>query len=191
MTKRSTQRKGIIAGTLVAGLLLMVPAGWAGTIEGTVKAKQIDKVVVYVEGVPGNFNAGSAVMDQQNKLFIPYVLPVLRGTKVDFLNNDNLQHNVFGVGDDEFNLGNWTKGIKREYTFGKPGQVTILCNVHPEMEAYILVLDNPYYAKPAEDGSFTIADVLAGTYTIRAWYRGKTKKKQVTVPASGSVTVAF
>ena len=191
MTKRSTQRKGIIAGTLVAGLLLMVTAGWAGTIEGTVKAKQIDKVVVYVEGVPGNFNGATAVMDQQNKLFLPYVLPVLRGTKVDFLNNDELQHNVFGVGHDEFDLGNWTKGIKREYTFVKSGEVTILCNVHPEMEAYILVLDNPYYAKPAEDGSFTIADVPAGTYTIRAWYRGKTKKKQVTVPTSGSVTVAF
>lgn len=177
--------------SLTAVLLLMVPVAQAGTIEGTINAADKSKVVVYVEGVPGNYTGDKAVMDQQNKVFIPYVLPVVRGTTVDFHNSDELQHNVFGVGADEFDLGNWTKGIKRTYTFNKPGEVAILCNVHPEMEAYILVLENPFFAHPEENGTYRIADVPAGEYVIKAWYRGKTKKKTVKIPASGSVTVDF
>ena len=176
---------------LLGALLLLAPAVRGGNIEGTVKAKDLAKVVIYVEGVSGDYDGGTAVMDQQNKLFIPYVLPLLKGTKVDFINSDELQHNVFGVGDDEFDLGNWTKGITREYVFEKPGEVVILCNVHPEMEAYVLVLDSPHFARPNEDGSFRIENVPAGEYTIKAWYRGKAKKRKVTVPATGSVTVAF
>lgn len=186
-------RKGKIAATsIVLGLMLSVaPALSAGSIEGTIKAKDLTKVVIYVAGVPGDYDGGATVMDQRNKLFVPYVLPVVMGTKVDFINSDELQHNVFGVGDDEFDLGNWTKGITREYVFEKPGEVVILCNVHPEMEAYVLVLDSPHFVRPSEEGTFRIADVPAGTYTIKAWYRGKVKKQRVTVPETGSVTVAF
>ncbi len=163
----------------------------AGTIEGTVSAPKPSGVVVYVEKVPGTYQGETATMDQQNKVFTPYVLPVVRGTTVKFLNSDELQHNVFGVGDDEFDLGSWTKGIKREYTFHQPGEVVILCNVHPEMEAYVLVLENPYFTRPEADGSFRIEGIPAGSYPVKAWYQGKTKKKKVTVPATGSVTVAF
>src|ERR1039458_3336331 len=89
----------------------------AGNIEGTVTAPSPSDVVVYVEKAPGTFKGERAVMDQQNKVFNPYVLPVLAGTTVEFHNSDNLQHNVFGVGAAEFNLGNWTKGMSREQTF--------------------------------------------------------------------------
>ncbi len=163
----------------------------AGTIEGMVNASKPSDAVVYVEKVPGSFPSGRAKIDQQDKVFTPYVLPVVRGTTVEFHNSDSLQHNVFGVGADEFDLGNWTRGIVREHTFNQPGEVVILCNVHPEMEAYILVLQNPYFARPDESGEFSIADVPAGEYVVKTWYRSKTKKKKVTVPASGSVTVNF
>ena len=177
-------------------LLAMVTVGvgpglWAGNIEGTITAPNPSDVVVYVEKAPGTFKGERAVMDQQNKLFNPYVLPVLVGTTVEFRNSDSLQHNVFGVGADEFNLGNWTKGISRQQTFNKPGDVSILCNVHPEMEAHILVLQNPYFARPDKSGKFLISNVPPGEYVLRAWYRGKTKKQNVTVPASGSVTVTL
>ncbi len=178
--------------TVTAALLLAAaPDLMAGTIEGTVNAPDTSKVVVFVEDVSGSFNGQRAKLDQQNKVFTPYVLPVVQGTTVEFHNSDNLQHNVFGVGDDEFDLGNWTKGIVREHTFNKPGEVVILCNVHPEMEAYVLVLENPFFARPNDGGKFSIADVPAGEYVVRAWYKGKTKKKKVTVPASGTATVAF
>lgn len=177
-----------IVGAVIFGV---GPIAQAGTIKGTVSAADKSKVVLYVENVAGTFPSGRAEMDQMNKVFVPYVLPVVKGTTVKFLNSDELQHNVFGVGADEFDLGNWTKGIVREHTFNKPGEVVILCNVHPEMEAYVLVLDNPYFAQPDSSGKFRIVDVPAGEYVIKAWYRGKTKKQKVEVPATGSVTVTF
>lgn len=170
---------------------IRLSASDAGQIEGTISAPKPTEAVVYVEKVPGTYEAQKVKVDQQNKVFMPYVLPVVQGTTVEFHNSDTLQHNVFGVGDDEFDLGNWTKGIVREHTFNKPGEVTLLCNVHQEMEATVLVLQNPYFAQPDSDGKFRITDVPAGEYVIKAWYRGKTKKQTVQVPASGSVAANF
>ncbi len=184
----------IIYSFLLIGLLAVLvsaalPGG--GDIIGTLTVPKTDQAVVYVETVTGAFHGEHAKMDQRNKVFSPYVLPVVKGTTVEFINSDELQHNVFGVGADEFNLGNWTKGIAREHTFNKLGEVAILCNVHPEMEAYILVLQNPYFAKPDSSGKFRIEDVPPGEYVVKAWYHGKTKKQTIKVPATGSVTVAF
>ncbi len=170
---------------------IRLSASDAGQIEGTISAPKPTEVVVYVEKVPGSFQGEKVKMDQQNKVFLPQVLPVLQGSTVEFHNSDTLQHNVFGVGGDEFNLGNWTKGIVREHTFNKTGEVTLLCNVHPEMEATVLVLDNPYFARPASDGTYRITGLPAGEYVIKAWYRGKTKKKKVQVTADGSASVDF
>ncbi len=182
-----------VAGFLGGLIVLLLPAmrAKAGDIVGTLAVAKPDKAVVYVEKVPGTFQSGRAKIDQKNKVFHPYVLPVLRGTTVEFLNGDDLQHNVFGVGADEFNLGAFGKGAVREHTFNKEGQVAILCNVHPEMEAYVLVLDNPYFAHGDSSGKFRIANVPPGNYVLKAWYSGKTRKQMVTVPATGTVTVAF
>lgn len=175
----------------VVVLLVSASCAGAGDIVGALSVAKPDQAVVYVETVPGTFHGERAKMDQQSKVFQPYVLPVVQGTTVEFNNSDEMQHNVFGVGAEEFNLGNWTKGIQREHTFNKQGEVAILCNVHPEMEAYILVLQNPYFAQPDSKGQFRIAAVPAGDYVVKAWYRGKTKKQSVKVPSAGSVTVSF
>jgi plastocyanin len=177
-------------------LLAILWLGWghklrAGDIEGTVSAPKPSDVVVFVEKAPGTFKSDHAEMNQRNKVFIPYVLPVLQGTTVMFKNEDDLQHNVFGVGAEEFNLGNWTRGITREHTFTKTGDVTVLCNVHQEMEGHILVLQNPYFARADAQGKYHIAGVPPGDYVVRAWYRGKTKKADVKIPASGSVSANF
>ena len=163
----------------------------AGDIEGSVSTPALSDVVVFVENVPGTFPAGHAEVDQQNKMFTPYVLPVIQGTTIAFKNNDSLQHNVFGVGAEQFNLGSWNQGGSREHTFDKSGDVTVLCNVHPEMEGHILVLQNPYFARPDAQGRYRIANLPPGNYVVRAWYRGKTKKQDVKVPASGSVPANF
>lgn len=173
------------------GFLLASTCLQAGDIVGELSVGQPDQAVVYVEKVPGTFRGERVKMDQQNKVFMPYALPVVQGSTVEFHNSDDLQHNVFGVGADEFNLGNWTKGILRAYTFNKLGEVAILCNVHPEMEAYILVIQNPYFAHPDSNGKFRISRVPPGEYVVKAWYRGKTKKQTVKVPASGSATATF
>lgn len=176
---------------VLAVLLMPAVRLRAGDITGTLVVPKPDQALVYLEAVPGTFRAERATMDQRNKVFIPYVLPVVKGTLVEFRNSDELQHNVFGVGADEFNLGNWTKGILREHVFNKLGEVAILCNVHPEMEGYVLVLQNPYFARLDENGKFRIANVPPGEYVVKAWYRGKTKKQSVKAPATGSVAVNF
>lgn len=191
MSKISGTSLGVRFLLLLPALLLPAPRLWAGDIVGALSVAKPDQAVVYVETVPGEFHGERAKMDQQNKIFSPYVLPVVKGAVVEFQNGDSLVHNVFGVGAEEFNLGNWTQGITREHTFNNPGEVTILCNVHPEMEAYILVLQNSYFAQPESSGKFQIAKVPPGEYVVKAWYRGKTKKQTVKVPATGSVTVTF
>jgi plastocyanin len=181
------------AGFLAVLVVLFLPAGRlrAGDIVGALAVPKTDQAVVYVERVPGTFHGGNAKMDQRGKVFIPYVLPVVQGTAVEFHNSDNLQHNVLGVGGDKFNLGTYTQGMARSYTFNKLGEVAILCNVHPEMEAYILVLQNTFFTQLDSSGKFRIAGVPPGDYVVKAWYRGKTKQQNVKVPATGSVTVNF
>ncbi len=181
------------AGLLAVFVVLSLPASRlrAGDIVGALAVPRADQAVVYVERVPGTFPGGNAKMDQHGKVFIPYLLPVVQGTAVEFHNSDNLQHNVFGVGADKFNLGTYTQGMARSYTFSKLGEVAILCNVHPEMEAYILVLQNPYFAQLDANGKFRIAGVPPGDYVVKAWYRGKAKQQSVKVPATGSVTANF
>ncbi len=164
---------------------------WAGEVVGKVAVPKPDRAVVYIETVPGSFPATHVKMDQQNKVFTPFVLPVVQGSTVEFHNSDNLAHNVLGVGGDEFNLGSFSKDMVREHTFTKPGQVSLLCNIHPEMEAHVLVLQNPYFARPNGNGEFRLAGVPPGDYVIKAWYDRKVKKQNVKVPASGSVTVDF
>jgi plastocyanin len=184
-------KKVAILTSVTLAALLLAGRSWAGDIAGAIGVPKPDHAVVYVEKVPGAFPSGHVQMDQLRKVFLPYVLPVVQGTTVEFHNSDNLQHNVFGVGADEFNLGTYGAGAARDRAFEKLGEVDILCNVHPEMQAYILVLQNPYFARPDNTGKFHIANVPAGDYTVTAWYEGKTKKQKVKVPAKGNVTVNF
>jgi plastocyanin len=178
---------------LAAYTSLLVPSAWlnAADIVGTMSVPRPDHAVVYLEKVPGTFPGGHAEMDQKSKVFIPYVLPIVQGSTVNFHNSDNLQHNVFGVGADDFNLGTYGMGASKETKFDKQGEVDILCNVHPEMAGYILVLQNPYFAQPDGSGKFRIAKVPPGDYVLKAWYEGKTKKQNVKVLAKGDVSVSF
>lgn len=168
----------------------------AGTIVGRVSApglKDAADVVVYLEGVKGEFPSPGkpAIMDQQALTFIPHVLPVLKGTTVDFLNSDLVYHNVFSPSKiKKFNLGRYEPGQKRSVRFDKSGVATILCNIHTEMEAYIVVLDNPYFSLTQKDGKFNIDKVPVGSYKLSVWHpRGKGESKEVKVPEEGEVTV--
>jgi hypothetical protein len=127
--------------------------------------------------------------------FVPYVTPVLMGTTVDFLNSDTMNHNVFTPDNEGFNLGTFGPGEKRSYAFKKAGNYTLLCSLHPEMEGFVISLENPYFATVGGDGKFTIANVPDGSYNLKVW--GKKLKKDekdkqfpVTV-AGGKVTTTI
>lgn len=170
-----------------------------GTITGTVKAKKakfLKDTIAYIENVPNAFEPPKehALIDQKNMTFIPRVLPILKGTTVDFLNSDLVQHNVYSPDAvaDNFNLGTWLKGETRPFTFNKLGIASIRCNVHVDMLAYVLVLQNPYFARVNIDGSFSIPGVPEGKYTIKLWSeRLKAQDHHVEIKAGASTTVEF
>ncbi len=171
----------------------------AGTIDGAVTApKAKANLVVYVVRAEGKFRppAKHVEMDQKGMKFIPFVLPVLVGTTVDFKNSDPVSHNVFSPSGEKYNLGSWPSGETRSYTFTKPGEYAQLCSIHPEMEGYIFVLPNPYFAVTQANGQFTISDVPEGRYEIRVWgkkLKASEKQQSFTVEVSngkGSVTIA-
>jgi plastocyanin len=151
--------------------------------------------VVYVDKIPGKIFAPPkehALIDQKNLKFVPHVLPVLAGTTVDFLNSDSVQHNVFSPSAcaGKFNLGTYPKGEKRSYTFKKECFATLLCIVHPEMEAFVAVLPTPYFAVTAADGSYTIPNVPDGPYTVKVWHP-KLKGATKTVAIKGATQADF
>ena len=77
--------------------------------------------------------------------FIPFALPVVKGSTVTFLNNDNTGHNVYSPDHEKYNLGKWSKGQTRKRKFSRLGVYTQLCKMHPSMLAYVIVLQNPYF----------------------------------------------
>jgi hypothetical protein len=131
--------------------------------------------------------------DQKHMTFVPHVLVVLKGSTVDFLNSDPVGHNVYwpSIGGDKklhSNLGTWPQGQTKSFTFNDLGAAPLLCNVHPEMAGYVVVVPTPYFATTSKDGSFEIKDVPDGSYTLKTWSEeGKPSTQAVSV--SGSVTV--
>jgi len=180
--------------------LILAAAGivaQAGEVSGKVAAgKGIS--VVYVEAVPGKtFPAPTKPMqmDQKSLLFQPHILIAPAGATVEFLNSDKVQHNIFwpAISNNKklgHNLGTWPTGEKRAFKFETPGIVPLLCNVHPEMSGYVIVTPTPFYAETDAAGSFKIADVPDGSYTVTAWHEGfKPQSKPVTV--AGAATADF
>ena len=185
---------------VVLTLFVFTAIAVAGDITGVVickGARDAGNVVVYVETVaePDSAPTEHALMNQSNLVFVPHVLPVVKGTTVDYLNSDDVLHNVFTPDKcaDKMNLGSWPKGETRSYTYNQQGCVSVmLCNVHPEMEAWVVVLQNQYFSKTDKAGNFTIESVPAGDYKLALWHEKlKGEGVTVTVPETGSVTVSL
>jgi plastocyanin len=171
----------------------------AGDISGKVTAAK-GPSVVYIEAVPGKTFPAPAKpleMDQKSLMFQPHILVGPVGSTVEFLNSDKVAHNIFwpainGNKKLGHNLGTWPTGEKRAFKFDTPGIAPLLCNVHPEMSAYVIVTPTPFYAETDEAGNFKIADVPDGTYTVTAWHEGfKTQSKPVTVAGASKADFAL
>lgn len=183
----------------VAAVLLFTEYSSAGTIEGKVRVRgsliDLSSFVISVEDIDGPFPPPSkaAVLDQKSLRFVPHVLPVLVGTVVEFPNSDPLLHNVFSISETKrFNLGLYSRGTVRRMRFDKPGVVPLLCNVHLEMSAFIVVLKNPYFARTAPDGTYRIPDVPPGRRRVRCWHEQLAQRERfVQVPVTGTVSANF
>lgn len=159
--------------------------------------EQQPAVVIYIEEMPGkgmvNTDNRVAVLDQTHENFVPHVLPILVGTTVNFLNSDDVYHNVFSYSPAKsFDLGRYPKGHHRSVKFDTPGVVKIYCDIHTHMSAFILVLGNPYFTTIDSDGNFSIKDVPPGTYTLKAWYgRWPEKSEAITVKGAEVLQIDF
>ena len=203
-------RVSLVGFVLLACLALPLNA-LAGKIKGTVEAQGLrtpDNVLVYLPQAPQqnlDLSKTRFVMDQRNLAFVPHVLPVPVGASIVFPNNDQVAHNVFSMSRTKsFNLGSYKPGQSKTVIFDRPGIVELRCDVHAEMAAYILIMENPYFAVTDEKGNFQIpdesylkqagleglADLAPGDYAIKTWHEKlKSQKSTVVVPESGDAAV--
>jgi plastocyanin len=194
----------------VAGIVALALAGAGsaartdplGRIQGRVVVDGIPAdgtAIVFLEKAAGHFAPPSqpAVLDQKDLKFVPHVLPILFGTTVKFVNSDRVPHSVFSPDHETYNLGTWSPGQSKTYTFSKdcktfPCVYTQLCALHSNMEAFIVVLDNPHFVRTDSQGNFTLEGVPAGEHQVGVWAPdAKVASQAVTVKAGATTTVNF
>jgi plastocyanin len=130
---------------------------------------------------------------QRGALFTPHVLPIMVGTTVEWPNNDEIFHNVFSMSEaKEFDLGLYEGGKSKSVLFDKPGRVDVFCSIHTAMNCIVLVLETPHFAATDDKGRYTISQVPAGTYKLKAWHeRLPSQTKEITVSDDGLVKIDF
>jgi plastocyanin len=164
------------------------PTGAAAAVRGvvTVKGMKTNAWAVVSLEAPGLKLAPPAEpvkIDQKGFRFLPHVVALQTGSAVRFLNNDPEPHNVYSP-EGRYNLGTWPTGDTKDYVFKKAGVYSQLCNIHPDMLAFVVVLDTPYFAVTDELGNYLIRNVPPGQYTLVVWHEKKDGlERQVTVEA--------
>ena len=140
--------------------------------QGTARDNR-SNILVFLDQVPGTHlpPRHRPALSQKERRFAPRVLPVVKGTTVDFPNDDRIFHNVFSLSQvSPFDLDIYPPGESGSYTFEETGWIKIYCNIHSGMIAHILVLDNGFFSLTDEQGLFVIPDVPDGAYQLRVWH---------------------
>ena len=167
----------VMCGLLVPALAHGQGAAKTGIVKGaiTIGGKPAPDAIVSVEGASQGSETpnlkSKSIMDQRDMKFVPHVLPIRAGTTVQFPNNDKTFHNVFSASEaKKFDLGLYPSGQGRSVSFDKPGVVKILCNVHTDMEAFIIVKGHPYFAAADPRGNYRIGELPPGKYRLEVWH---------------------
>lgn len=205
---------------MAALVLLLTPALFAdATIEGRVslaKAEQtpvmnkrysmtarggnlatlVPRALVFVEGsFPAPAAPATAQLEQRGVEFVPYLLPVRTGTRVEFPNHDSTDHSIYSdSAAASFNLGRCgaAEHPVPSRVFDRPGVVTLRCDLHENMRAEIVVLDTPYFVVTEPDGHYRLTGLPAGHYTLKVWLSRKTTlERPVDLTDGGSRTEDF
>jgi plastocyanin len=155
------------------------------------------QAIVWIsEGLKAGSPAPSSVhprIASKSKRFEPRITAVPAGTTVDFPNLDGIFHNVFSLSAGaKFDLGLYRNGASRAMTFDNPGLVRVYCNIHPQMAAYLMVIDGTIWAQTGPDGNAVLANVPAGRAAVRAWdEKGGDYQGSVDVAAGKPVSLAI
>ena len=167
----------VLCGVCAAGFATQLGAAAERQVRGMVLVggRPSANAVVWLEApdAPPPSEAKKVVLDQRQMRFSPLVLAVRVGTAVLFPNNDRVFHNVFSFHHGKvFDLGLYPVGDSKVVRFDKPGLSRIFCNIHPNMAAYVVAVDSPYFAVSDESGAFALPPVPPGRYTFHAWRAG-------------------
>jgi len=141
----------------------------------------LKNVLVFVKESPSggslegdlNLVEKHAVIDQKGCVYVPHVLGVMVGQKLDILNSDGTLHNIHALPkvNKEFNKAMPRSKKQMTVQFDKSeAPFKVKCDVHPWMGAFIAVFDHPYFAVTGDDGSYVISDLEPGDYVIEAWH---------------------
>jgi plastocyanin len=162
-------------------------------------AGALQNVFVYVKDGLGSLRfpipTTSVVLDQKGCRYVPHVVGVQVGQNFEILNSDPTLHNVHAVpkANQEFNMGQPLPGIRHTHQFStREVMVPFKCDVHPWMNAWVGVLDHPYFAVTGADGSFSLKGLPPGTYTVEAWHETLgTQTQSVTIGERESKDISF
>jgi plastocyanin len=132
---------------------------------------------------------------QKDLAFVPSLLAIRVGTRVEFPNLDDTHHNIFSFSPAKrFDLGRYTADVRPipSQLFDKPGLVTLRCDIHEHMRGLILVLDSPFFVKTDTEGRFRLGGLPAGHYKLKAWLDSKTTlERPVALQEETSLHVEF
>ena len=166
-----------LASLLVFVLAASAPPGPATSLHGVVllDGETASDAVVYLlsdNSASGTIPADTFTMDQRGLRFLPRVLPVPVGSVIDFTNSDPVLHNVFITSGDSLgiDLGTYPNTESRAHSFDSPGTYAILCQLHPEMTAWVVVVPTTYYQMTDAHGEFHLDGVPAAAYTLMVWH---------------------
>jgi len=153
-----------------------------------------EEIVLFLKKVPGKYAPPKdhVQLDQKYLQFTHRVLPILKGTTVDFTNHDPVYHNVFSNSKtNHFDLGRKRHGAKASVVMDHSEvPVRVYCEIHSAMKSNILVLDNPFFTVVQPGQKFKIPNIPPGTYTLVAWHDyWKPVEKKITVKSGTTTSV--
>src|SRR5213082_3024492 len=194
----------VFAGAVVEGRVELPKSHFAPVMakryeivtRGGVLSTQPPLAVVYLDGSFARPASPSTKQVAQKDLtFVPSLLPVQVGTRVEFPNLDDTYHSIFSYSPAKrFDVGRYRpeeRPIPSE-VFDTPGLVTLRCDIHEHMRGLILVLNTPYFVVTNPDGKFRLSGLPAGHYTLKAWLNSKTTlERAVDLQDGVTVTVNF
>jgi plastocyanin len=179
---------------LVASVLSAQASGTVRVVTRDTNGSAVADAVAYLSNTdspaPVSPPADPVAITQKDQEFRPYVTPVVVGTKVVFPNLDNVQHHVYSVSPAKrFEIPLYIGDSKETIVFDRPGIVTLGCNIHDWMVAYVVVLSTPYYAKTGTDGTAEVSGLPPGHYRLEVWHpRAGTVSRDLFVTESSDTT---
>jgi len=161
--------------------------------------KSLANVFVYVKDGLGNYVYDTPTepvkIDQQACRYHPHVFGIRVNQPLQIVNSDDTLHNIHALpkGNAEFNTGQPIQGMTTTHTFSKQEiMVPFKCDVHGWMNAYVGVVDHPYFAVTDKDGKFELKTLPPGTYTIEAWHEKMgTQEQKITIGEKETKDIAF